>query len=82
MHAVSFEIHTVCDNCGRLIKRQVVDAATFAARVAQAEPAVEELDYEDRTLLGDGDLIMEEEQHPVEVFIQHEPGCGHCAGRP
>lgn len=82
MLLATYEIHTVCDNCGRLMKREPVDAATFTALVAQAEPAIEEQDYEDRTVVDEGDLISEEEERLVEVFIQHEPVCSHCAASP
>lgn len=80
MLLANYEIHTVCDNCGQVIKREAVDAATFAALVAQAEAAVEPPDDEDRTLVDEGDLISEEGEHPIEVFIQHEPVCSHCVG--
>ncbi len=78
----TFEIHTVCDNCGQVIKRERVDEATFTALVEYSDPAVEEQDYEDRTLVEEGDLISEEEERPVEIFIRHRPVCSHCEGSP
>ncbi len=69
-----YEMRVVCDNCGRLVKRQTMDAAQFAAQVNKANlPAMGAED--DRAT---GDLVAEEGDRPIEVFIHHVSVCGRC----
>lgn len=78
MSLTAYEVHTLCDNCGQVTTRERVDEVTFFTLVQQAEPMIGEQEDEDRPLADEGDLTSEEQDRPVEVFVQHVPVCGHC----
>jgi hypothetical protein len=82
MSLTTYEIHTLCDNCGLVAGRERVDEAMFFTLVQQSDPGVGEQDDEESSLADEGDLISEEQDLPVEVFVQHVPVCSHCQESP
>ncbi len=56
----------VCDNCGRVVSEERVDAATFDRLVQQQDP-------------DDEDLLTEEYERPVQVLVTRVSSCRRCA---
>jgi len=82
MLSAAYEVHLVCDECGRLVSRRSVDAATFERLVEESNPILPVLGPDEREVVDEGDLLSEEGERPVEVLIQHVSGCGYCTERP
>jgi hypothetical protein len=78
MPAPLYEVQILCDNCGRLVTSERVDAATFAALVEKEDVPFSVEDDDERAQGEEDDLSSEEEERPVEVFRRHVPVCGHC----
>jgi hypothetical protein len=73
-----YEVQVLCDNCGRLVKRERVDGAKFAALAAKTGLADHGADPDDPA---SEDLIEEEGDRPIEALITHVPACSHCHDR-
>ncbi len=82
MLAHSYETRLVCDNCGAVVSRESVDAATFERLTEDADPAFVSMDREATQVLDAGDLVEEEADGEVEVLIQHVSVCHECGGSP
>ena len=65
MVVTSFEKRVVCDNCGRWVSRQRVDASTFEQFVTKTDP-------------DEDDLYTEDQDRPVSVVVMHVPVCRRC----
>ena len=65
MVVTSFEKRVLCDNCGRWVSRERVDATDFERFVTKADP-------------DEDDLFTEDQDRPVSVVITHVPVCGRC----
>lgn len=77
-----YEVHLICDECGRLVRRQRVDAATFERLAEEVSPLLREIDPEERAPWAEADRTEEEAERPVEVLVRHVAECGYCAERP
>jgi hypothetical protein len=65
MVVTSFETRVLCDNCGRWVSRQRVDASTFEQFVTKTDP-------------DEDDLYTEDQDRPVSVVVTHVPVCRRC----
>lgn len=66
--ATTYQHHVLCDNCGRSVRREPIDAAQFDKLVKKSEP-------------DEDDLFEEAQERPVQVVVTHVPVCSHCQER-
>jgi hypothetical protein len=63
-----YERRVVCDNCGRNVSQQRIDAATFDRLVRDSEP-------------DEDDLFQDDQEKPIQVMVTRVPVCSHCQDR-
>lgn len=79
MPVTHFETRVICDNCGSVVSRNMMDAEDSIQEAAIVDAALPEMDPCEEVLLNEGDVLGEESAEPLEVLIEHVSSCKRCS---